>query len=406
VGNLLVSRGKTASTAFGALRHRNFRLFLTGQIISLTGTWMQTVAQSWLVYRLTRSELLLGAAAFCTHAPVLLLGPIAGVVADRYNRRAVVVVTQILFMLQAAALAWLTLSDRVTITHVLVLAIFFGVVNAFDIPARQALMIHMTAREDLLSAISLNSATFNSARVIGPSAGGIVVASLGEGVCFALNSASYVAVIICLVALRLPLISLGEPEEVWKHLTSGIRYAWSTRQVRDTLLMCGAVTICASPMLVLAPVFADAIFHRGSAGLGFLTAALGAGAVIGTLGLARRPDTSRLAAIISASAFTMGIGLIGLAASINFAMALGVSMLVGYSVFRQNASSNTLIQTEILEEYRGRVMSLYSMMAIGLLPIGSLLGGWAAEQIGARWTVFASGMGCLAVAFWYRTNRK
>lgn len=394
------------SQAFGALRHRNFRLFLAGQIISLTGTWMQTVAQSWLVYRLTHSELLLGAAAFCTHAPVLLLGPFAGVVADRYSRRAVVLTTQTLFMLQALMLAWLTLTNRVTVLHVLVLAAMLGTVNAFDVPARQALMIHMTAREDLLSAISLNSAMFNSARVMGPSIAGVVVASVGEGVCFLLNAASFVAVIVCLAELRLPAIAVAAPEAPWDHLVAGFRYTWTARRVRAALLMCGAVTVCASPMLVLAPVFADAIFQRGSAGLGFITAALGAGAVIGTLRLARRPDTSRLAHVISVSGFSMGAGLVGLAASRHFGIALAFSMLVGYSVFRQNASANTLIQTEILEEYRGRVMSLYSMMAIGLLPIGSLAGGWAAEHIGARWTVFASGIACLAAALLYRMNRQ
>ena len=406
MGNVLVSARRSKAQSFGALRHRNFRLFLTGQIISLSGTWMQTVAQSWLVYRLTHSELLLGTAAFCTHAPVLLLAPLGGVVADRFSRRAVVLTTQTLFMLQAATLAWLTLTGRVTVTHVLVLATVLGTVNAFDVPARQALMIHMTAREDLLSAISLNSAMFNLARVIGPSLGGIVVASVGEGICFLLNAVSFVAVLGCLVALRLPVIAIAQAESAWSHMIAGFRYAWSNRPVRSTLFVCGAVTICAAPMLVLAPVFADAIFHRGSAGLGFMTAALGAGAVIGTLRLARRPDASRLSDVILMSGLTMGAGLIGLAVSPNFVLALACSMLIGYSVFRQNASANTLIQTEILDEYRGRVMSLYSMMAIGLLPIGSIIGGWAAEHVGARWTVSVSGIGCLATALWYRIHPK
>src|SRR5262245_58786043 len=236
---------------FRALRHRNFRLFITGQVISLVGTWMQNVAQSWLVYRLTHSEVLLGTAWFCSQIAVFALGPLGGLAADRFSRHKLVVVTQTLSMLQALALAALTLSGRVQVEHVLALAVLLGVINAFDIPGRQALVIQLTSKDDLLNAISLNSAVFNAARVVGPAVAGLVLAVVGEGVCFLINGLSFLAVIGCLLAMRLPSFEGKALDSPWRHLVDGFRYAWSDPAVRRVLGLMAAATLAAMPTPVL-----------------------------------------------------------------------------------------------------------------------------------------------------------
>jgi MFS family permease len=389
---------------FRALRHRNFRLFVTGQVISLVGTWMQNLAQSWLVYRLTHSEFLLGATGFCSYLPVLVLGPVAGIAADRYSRYRIVILTQTVFTIQALALAALTLSGMVTVTQVLVLATLWGAINAFDIPARQSLYIHMVGKEDLLNAISLNSVIFNSARVIGPSIAGILVAELGEGVCFVINAATFVAVIVSLLFIRLPETARARPDSPWAHLRDGFRYAHRTRPVRALLGMTGAVNISGAPAVVLAPFFADAIFHRGSLGLGFLTGAMGIGAVAGTLGLARRTRASGLPQIVFYSAVLMGACLVVFAWSPFFSLSMAMFALLGFSVMRQNASANTLIQTLIPDEYRGRIMALYSMTVVGMLPVGSLAAGAFAERFGPRLTVLLGGLLCIGSAAFFRRS--
>ena len=280
---------------FRALRHRNFRLFIGGQIVSLVGTWMQNVAQSWLVYRLTHSELLLGTAWFCAQIAVFALGPLGGIAADRFSRRKVVIVTQTLSMLQAFALAALTLTGRVQVWHVLALAGLLGVINAFDMPGRQALVIQMTSKEDLINAISLNSAVFNAARVVGPGVAGLLLAVVGEGTCFLINGISFLAVIVCLTGDAAAAQPSPRPHApMWQHLVDGFRYAGSHSAVRRVLALMGAATLAGMPGLVLMPFFADDIFHRGSRGLGFLMGAMGIGAVIGTLMLARRTRLSGL----------------------------------------------------------------------------------------------------------------
>src|SRR5262249_3193237 len=271
---------------FRALRHRNFRLFISGQVISLVGTWMQNAAQSWLVYRLTHSELLLGTTWFCAQIAVFALGPLGGLVADRISRRKVVILTQALSMLQALVMGVLTLSGQVQVWHVLALAAGLGVINAFDMPARQSLVIQMTSREDLLNAISLNSSVFNAARVVGPGIAGLLVAAVGEGACFLLNGLSFLAVIGCLLAMRLAPFVPDFPGSPWGHLLDGFRFAGAHRAVRTLLIMMAATTLSGMPALVLMPFFADDIFHRGSQGLGYLMGAMGIGAVVGTLVLA------------------------------------------------------------------------------------------------------------------------
>jgi len=389
---------------FRALRHRNFRLFIGGQIVSLIGTWMQNVAQSWLVYRLTHSELLLGTAWFCAQIAVFALGPLGGIAADRFSRQRVVIVTQTLSMLQAFALAALTLSGRVQVWQVLALAGLLGVINAFDMPGRQALVIQMTSKEDLINAISLNSAVFNAARVVGPAVAGLLLAVIGEGTCFLINGFSFLAVILSLTAMRLPPASPAAHLGMWRHLVDGFRYAGNHSAVRRVLALMGAATLAGMPGLVLMPFFADDIFHRGSRGLGILMGAMGTGAVIGTLTLARRTRLSGLGNVMVFSGLITGICYLAFAFSPSYYLSLAVMPLIGYSVMRQMASANTTIQTLIPDEYRGRIMALYSMTVVGLGPFGSLAAGALAGRFGARATMGAGGVLALASSFvfaWY-----
>jgi len=392
--------------AFRALRHRNFRLFVTGQIISLVGTWMQNVAQAWLVYRITHSELLLGTVWFCTQIPVFALGVLGGLAADRYSRHRLVVVTQVLSMLQAFALAALTLSGKVQIWHIMTLAVALGMINAFDMPGRQSLIIEMTSKEDLLNAISLNSAIFNSARVVGPAVAGVLVAAFGEGLCFLTNGVSFLAVIACLLAMRLPRFSRARQDSPWKHLLEGFKYVHGHRAVRTLLGMMATITIASMPVVVLMPFFADDIFHRGSRGLGILMGGMGVGAVAGTLVLAWRARVSGLPSVIFWSALMLGAGYCAFARSNVFYLSLAIMPVIGYSVMRQMASANTLIQVLIPDEFRGRTMAFYSMTVVGLGPFGSLAAGALAHAVGARLTVFVGGLLALAAAAVFRLHLK
>lgn len=372
---------------FRALRHRNFRLFITGQVISLVGTWMQNVAQSWLVYRLTHSEWLLGAAWFCSGIAVFALGPLGGLAADRFSRHKLVIVTQTLSMFQAFALAALTISGRVQVWHVLALAILLGTINAFDMPGRQSLVILMTSKEDLINAISLNSAVFNAARVLGPGVAGLLVAAFGEGYCFLLNGISFLAVIGCLLAMKIPHFERKSQDSPWQHLKDGFQYTWHHRAVRRVLAVMAAATLSGMPALVLMPFFADAIFHRGSRGLGFLMGAMGIGAVVGTLVLARRTKVGGLQRVMLFNGIATGVAYLAFALSPSFYFSLAVMPVIGYSVMRQMASANTTVQTLIPDEYRGRVMALYVIAVVGLGPFGSLAAGGLAGRLGARATM-------------------
>jgi len=386
------------SHTFRALRHRNFRLFIGGQIISLVGTWMQNVAQSWLVYRLTHSELLLGTTWFCSQIAVFALGPLGGLAADRFSRRNLVIATQVLSLVQALALAALTLSGKVQVWHILALGGLLGVINAFDMPGRQALVIHMTSREDLLNAISLNSAVFNMARVLGPAVAGLLVAAVGEGWCFFINGVSFLAVIAGLLAMRMPPVEQCAPDSPWRHLVDGFRYAWQRHDVRRILLLMAAATMAGMPMFVLVPFFADGIFHQGSRGLGFLMGAMGIGAVTGTLALARRTRVTGLPWVMAYSGFCLGCGYLAFAISPSYGISLAIMPAIGFFVMRQMASANTTIQTLIPDAYRGRIMALYSMTVVGLGPFGSLAAGALAHHWGPRLTVGAGGVTAIAAA--------
>ncbi len=396
------------SHTFRALRHRNFRLFIAGQVVSLVGTWMQNVAQSWLVYRLTHSELLLGTSWFCSQIAVFALGPLGGLAADRFSRQKLVIVTQTLSMLQALALAALTLSGKVQVWHILALGGFLGVINAFDMPGRQALVIHMTSQEDLLNAISLNSAVFNTARVLGPGVAGLLVAAVGEGVCFLINGISFLAVIAGLMMMRLPKFEAAGTESPWEHLVDGFRYAWGHHDVRRVLGLMAAATLGGMPILVLSPFFADAIFHQGSRGLGFLMGAMGVGAVIGTLVLARRTRVSGLPRVMTYSGLFVGCSYLAFGLSPAYGFSVCIMGLIGLFVMRQMASANTTIQMLIPDRYRGRIMALYAMTVVGLGPFGSLAAGALAGRFGARATVVIGSvlvMGA-SVAFGFSQRRR
>lgn len=390
----------TQWTAFRALNHRDFRLYAIGQSISLVGTWMQGVAQSWLIYRLTHSEWMLGLTLFAAHFPQLVLGPVAGVVADRFPRHRIVLTTQTLAFLQAILLAYLTYTGQVTTGIVWILATLLGCFNAFDIPARQTLFIQMVGRQDLISAISLNSAIFNSSRIIGPALAGIVVAAVGEAVCFSINALTYTAMIACLLLMRLP--APGTHARPGGTLLSGFQYLTRHREVAILIGMSGLLNLGYAPVLALGPFFADGIFQMGSTGLGFFGGAMGAGASVGVLRLARHQGISGLPHVMSWSAMVMAVALTAFAWSQWFSFSLMAMVWIGFALVRQNASGNSLIQTVVPDEYRGRMMALYTMLVMGMLPIGTLTSGLLAARFGPRLVVTFTAVVCLAGAIAFR----
>ena len=385
-----------------SLRHRNFQLFFSGQLISLVGTWMDTVAESWLVYRLSHSSLLLGVAAFAGQIPIFLLAPLGGVVADHVNRRKVVIATQAWSMVLASCLAFLTLTNRITVIEVIALASLMGVVNAFDIPARQAFLVEMVGREDLMNAIALNSSMFNGARVIGPSIAGLLVASIGEGWCFFANAVSYIAVIVGLLMMRIEKAHVprrtGSPLE---HILEGFHFVSNTAPIRAILLLVGLVSVVGMPYSVLMPVFAQKILHGNARTLGILMGATGIGALCGALTLASRKGVHGLGKYIFLTCGGFGAFLILFSFSRWYLLSVILLVPVGYCMMLQMAVSNTLIQAMVPDDLRGRTMAAYSMVFMGMAPIGALLAGVAADHISAPDTVAAGGAVAIlgAVAF-------
>lgn len=380
-----------------ALTHRNFQLFFSGQLISLVGTWMDTVAESWLVYRLTGSSLLLGTVAFCSQIPVFICAPIGGIVADRYNRHRIIIATQALSMVVAFILAVLTLTHRVQVWHVMVLAAAGGIINAFDIPARQAFLIDMVGREDLLNAIALNSSMFNGARIIGPAVAGIVVAAVGEGWCFMANSLSYIAVITGLLLMKLDKREVREREtSPVQDVIEGFRFVKNTGPIRAILLLLGMVSLVGMPYAVLMPVFAAQILHGGAKALGILMGATGVGALAGAASLAARIGTKGLGRLIAFSAGGFGVALIAFSFSRIFWLSCVLLVPVGFCLMVQMASSNTMVQSMVPDTLRGRVMSVYSMMFMGMAPFGAFFAGAIANRIGSPYTVALGGLACIA----------
>jgi MFS family permease len=383
------------STTLRALRHRNFQLFFAGQLISLIGTWMQYVAQSWLVYRISGSSALLGLVSFAGQIPVFGLSPIGGYTADRWSRRTVIV-TQSVSMVLALVLALLTLTDRVQIWEIFILASLLGVVNAFDIPARQSFLVEMVGREDMINAIALNSSMFNGARIVGPAIAGILVAKIGEGWCFFANGISYIAVICGLFMMRMtPFIPPKAEGSAFESIREGFHYVGRTKPVLAFLLLVGILSFAGLPYLVLMPIFADGILHAGASGLGILMGLAGLGALIGALTLAARTALTGLSRAAAISLMVFGGALIAFSFSRNLWFSCAMLVVIGYTGMIQMGASNTLVQSMVPDVLRGRVMSVYSMMYMGVGPVGALIAGVAADKFGAPRTLAAGGVCCL-----------
>ncbi len=386
-----------AANTLRALRHRNFRLFFTGQLISLVGTWMQSVAQSWLVYRITGSSALLGLVAFAGQIPIFLLSPIAGYAADRMNRHRMVIATQVNSMALALALAVLTLTGRILVWELFVLAALLGVVNAFDIPARQSFLVEMVGRVDMMNAIALNSSMFNGARIVGPAIAGLLVAKIGEGWCFFANGISYIAVIWGLLLMKVnPFRPPAATMSAWHTIREGFHYVARTAPMRTIVQLIAIVSFAGLPYTVLMPIFADRILHTGAQGLGVLMGAIGLGALGGALLMASRTQLKGFTVWIpcAAAAFAVAVG--GFAVSNRMWLSCAMLFFSGFALMIQVGASNTLIQSMVPDHLRGRVMSVYSMMYIGVGPLGAMFAGFAADSFGARLTILAGAGICLA----------
>jgi MFS family permease len=392
--------------ALRALRSRNYRLFFTGQTVSLIGTWMTQIATSWLVYRLTGSAWMLGIVGFAARIPTFLLGPFAGVWVDRWNRHRTLVVTQILSMVQSFALAGLALAGIITIREVIWLGLAQGVINSFDMPARQAFVIQMVEdRADLSNAIALNSSMVNAARLLGPSIAGVIIATVGEGYCFLIDGFSYLAVIASLLAMRIP---SAQPRKVhkaiWQELDEGWRYVTHFVPIRSILLLLALVSLVGMQYTVLMPIFAVQVLHGGAHTLGFLMGASGIGALGGAMFLANRKNVLGLGRMVPIAAAGFGVGLIALGLSRFILLSLMLMLFVGGAMMIQMAASNTILQTIVQDDKRGRVMGFYSMAFLGMAPFGSLLAGALANRIGAPRTVMICGSICIAGAGWFASH--
>lgn len=394
------------SHAWRALQYRNFRLFFGGQSISLIGTWMTRIATSWLVYRLTKSALLLGTVSFAGQIPTFLLAPLAGVIVDRIDRRKVLVWTQTLAMVQSLALAWLTLSNRITIGEVLALSALQGIINAFDMPGRQSFMVQMVERrDDLSNAIAINSSMVNMARLVGPSLAGLLIAATNEGWCFLVDGVSYIAVIASLLMMR---IAPSQEERATTSMLTQLREGWTYvagfAPIRIILLLFALLSLMGWPFMVLMPVFAAKVLHGGPHTLGFLMGAVGVGSLVSALSLVVRRSVRGLTKMIPIAACVFGVGLIGFGFSQTIWVSLPLMFVTGFGMMQGLTSSNTIIQTLVDEKMRGRVMSYYTMAFVGMAPFGSLLAGTLAHAIGAPRTVMVSGVACIVGAAWFATR--
>ena len=409
-----------ASHIWRALRHRNFRLFFGGQTISLIGTWMTRIATSWLVYKLTGSALLLGTVSFAGQIPTFLVAPFAGVWVDRLDRRQVLVWTQTLSMIQSLLLAALTFSGHITIGLILFLSVLQGVVNAFDMPARQAFMMEMVGdRADLGNAIAINSSMVNVARLIGPSLAGMLIAATSEGWCFLIDGISYIAVIASLLMMRLSAAAvLRKATSMLTELKEGWSYVAGFLPIRTILMLFAVISLMGMPFVVLMPIFAVKVLNGGPHTLGFLMGAMGVGALASAISLAARRSVRGLIRMIPLAAAVFGVGLIGFGLSHVFWLSMLMALVAGMGMMQGMAASNTVIQTLVTEDKRGRVMSYYTMAFMGMAPFGSLLAGTLAHAIppmpmwfvggtplsGAQWTVLLNGVVVVLGAAWFVTQ--
>jgi MFS family permease len=383
-----------------ALKYKNYRLFFGGQSVSLVGMWMQSIAMSWLVYRLTNSAILLGVIGFVNQIPSFILSPIAGVYADRWDRRYMLICTQALLMLQSLTLAVLVLSGVAAVWHLIALAFFSGIINAFDAPARQSFLVDIIERkEDFGNAIALNSAIFNGARLIGPSLAGIIIAATGEGICFLINGLSYLAIISALMAMHInPKEHAVQNSHVLQELKDGFSYVCNHISIRSLLILVALVSLVGMPYVVLMPIFAKEILGGGPSTLGFLMAASGIGALTGAFFLASRRDFKGTGRLIPVAATIFGSGLVAFSFSSIFIYSFALMLMTGFGLMVQMALSNTSLQTIVDDDKRGRVMSFYTMSFMGMAPFGSLLAGGLAHRIGAPNTLLIGGLACVAGA--------
>jgi MFS family permease len=386
-----------------ALQYRNFRLFFMGQGISLIGTWMQQIAMSWLVYRMTGSAFLLGVVAFCSRIPAFFLSPFAGVLADRVRRRRLLMFTQTLAMLQAFILAALVLTGTIRIWHIISASLFLGLVNAFDIPTRHSFYIEMIEKkEDLANAIALNSSMFNGARLIGPAVAGALIALLGEGLCFLINAVSYLAVLWALAIMKLkPTEKVIRKNPVLHELREGFYYALGFTPIRVLLTMLALLSLAGMPYTVLMPVFAGKVLHGGVHTYGFLMTASGVGAFISAVFLASRKSVLGLGRIILIASVLFGIALITFSLSHILWLSMVTLCIAGFAAITQVAACNTILQTITDDDKRGRVMSFYTMSFMGMAPFGNLLAGALAGHIGAPYTIMIGGISCLAGSLFF-----
>jgi MFS family permease len=394
LSSLLTDRSK--NDIFRSLKHRNYRLFFGGQSISLIGTWMQRVAMAWLVYRLSNSALVLGIVAFAGQIPGFLLTPLGGVAADRYNRYKLLIITQILSLIQAAVLSLLVLTGSVEIWHLVLLNIFLGTINAFDMPVRQAFVVEMIEkREDLANAIALNSSMVNTAKMLGPSIAGVLIAAVGEGMCFLLNAVSYLAVIASLFLMKINKVQIkSSSATAWQQLKGGFAYAFGFAPIKYIIALLALVSLTGMSYIVLMPIFAKDILHGGPRTLGFLMGASGIGALTGVVYLAARKTVLGLEKIIVIASGLFGIGLVCFSLSASIWPSMFFMLLAGLGMMVQMASCNTVLQTMVDDDVRGRVMGFYIMAFIGVTPFGSLLAGGLAHIIGAANTLLINGAFC------------
>jgi len=399
---------KALQNIFSSLRSRNYRLYFTGQGISLIGTWMQNIAMSWLVYRLTGSVFLLGLIGFTSQIPTFVLAPFAGVLTDRYNRQKIMILAQVFFMLQALVVALLVLFNQIEVWHIIALSLVFGIISAFDAPARQSLVIDLIDNpEDLGNAIALNSAIFNGARLVGPAIAGITIAAVGEGVCFLLNTLSFVAVIVALLRIKIP------AKQVTIHLTNfkkslaeGLHYTFQSVPIRTLIMLLAILSLFGYPFMVLLPAYAKEVLQGGSGTLGFLMSALGGGALVGAIYMAARRSAIGLNKIISVNTCLLGLAIVITSFSEKTYFSLIVLFFGGLSMILSLAAINTLLQTIADEDKRGRVMSFYAMSLMGTQPIGNLLAGTVASGIGIPHTLLIGGTLTVFSGIWFQLNRK
>ena len=385
------------STRFRALQHRNFQLLIGGQLISLIGTWMQSTAQLWLVYKLTGSAALLGVFGFANQVPILFLASIGGYVGDRYNRHYGVIATQAVSMLLAFALAALTFAQAIKVWELIFIAFLVGVVNAFDVPIRQSFLVQMVVKEDLPNAIALNSSIFNGARVVGPAVAGFALAWKGPAWCFLLNGVSFLAVLAALLAMRIPKTVVKRPEgSPFQNFIQGFRFAMSDMPVRSALLLLSLLSLLGLQYTVFLPIFANEVLHRGAKGFGLLMSTAGIGAVLGALYFAGRTNYKGLARWIAGTSLVCGVCLVLFSQSTVFWFSASVLLLVGFAATVQMAATNTIVQSRVPDELRSRVMAVYATMFMGVQPIGSLIAGGVAKHIGAPNTLTIFGALVLA----------